>query len=91
MNSSLRNALPVIALVAALPLRAQTVAFVVLDEHKIDAFHRRIIEALHLPERTPRSWGCSFEVLQLRPRTARQRGLPQRRLVRVVEVEKHSC
>ncbi len=90
MNSILRIILLGMALFAALHHRAQTVAFVALDEHKIDAFHRKLIEALHLPERTPRSWGCSFEVLQLRPRTARQRGLPQRRLVRVTNVEAQS-
>ena len=90
MNAQLRTQLAALALAAALLLRAQTVAFVVLQEDRIDAFHRRIIEAIHLPERTPRDWGCSFEVLELKPGTARQRGLPQRRLARVVEVEKHS-
>jgi hypothetical protein len=91
MNAQLRTLLAALALAAAALLRAQTVAFVVLQEDRIDAFHRRMIEALHVRVQKPHDWGCSFDMLQLRPRTARQRGLPQRRLVRMVEVEKHSC
>jgi hypothetical protein len=90
MNSILRITLLGMALFAALHHRAQTVAFVVLDEHKIDAFHRKMIEALHVPVRAPHKWGCSYEVLELKARTARQRGLPQRSLVRVSHVEAQS-